>query len=166
METRRRSRRFDRRKTVRRSRPSPALVRSHRLKGDRSENAFIQEMSSKGMRVTSGIPLMEKDRVVLYIGEEKKPVVAQVVWARKEGIIEKRMTGKPGQAFVAGCTFVRESPKKPRKKKAAPVRISRKGSEYSARLIRILLIGGGLAMLAIGINIVFSLFSILGSSGG
>ncbi len=144
METRRRSRRFDRRKTVRRSRPSRALVRYHRLKGDRSENAYIQEMSSKGMRVTSGIPLEAKDRVVLYIGEEKKPVVAQVVWARKQGIIEKRMTGKP----------------------VKQIKISRKGVEFSNRLVRGVMIAAGLGLLALLIHMSFSLFSMLGSSSG
>ncbi len=40
METRRRSRRFDRRKTVRRNQAAAALVRSNRLKGKKAENAL------------------------------------------------------------------------------------------------------------------------------
>lgn len=162
MATKRQSRRFDRRRTVRRNRPMSALVRSHRFKGARSENAFVQEMSSKGMRVISGIPLVEKDRVVLYMGEEKKPVSAQVVWARKEGIIEKRLTGKPGQAFVAGCVFVEEKPKKSPRKPVRQIKVSRKGAEYSNRLVRVIVIAAALGLGALLVNASFSRLSMLG----
>ena len=168
METRRRSRRFDRRKTVRRTRPTRALVRSSRCKGKQAENAYVQEMSSKGMRVTCGVPVAERDRLTVYLGTEKKPVSAQVIWARKEGLIEKRLTGKPGQAFVAGCTFVKKKTKRRAQKKRSdfgPITISRKGAENADRLIRMVLIAGSLGMVALCGQIVFTLFSLLSSSG-
>ena len=166
METRRRSRRFDRRKTVRRARPARALVRSNRCKGKQAENAYVQEMSSKGMRVTCGVPVAEKDRLTVYLGAEKKPVTAQVIWAKKEGVIEKRLTGKPGQAFVAGCTYVEKPRSKPKKKKApvAPISISPKGAEISDRFIRMVLIGGVLGMAALCVHIALILISLLSSS--
>ena len=166
MDTRRRSRRFDRRKTVRRNQPAAALVRSNRLKGKKAENAYVQEVSSKGMRVTCGVPVAENDRLIVYIGAEKKPVTAQVIWVKKEGIIEKRLTGKPGQAFVAGCAYVEETHRKSKKKKApvAPISISRRGAEISNRFIRMLLVGGVLGMVALCVHIALILISLLSSS--
>lgn len=152
----RKSARFDRRRAARRKQRVPALVGPKRAAAEQCENALIQELAADGARIVSGAPLKEEDSLVLYVGDEQKPVRAKVVWVRKEGMIEKRRSGKPGQAFLAGCRLRAAAAKPAEKKRAVPT------VDLASHVMRGAFIAGALGLAGLVIYAIVSLGNMMG----
>ncbi|MBI2899652.1 MAG: PilZ domain-containing protein [Planctomycetes bacterium] len=163
----RQSRRFDRRTATRRSRRIPAFVGPKQTPSEKCENAVVEDVSKGGLRVRSGAPLRPDESFFVYVGDKPQPMHAKVVWVRKEGLIEKRTTGKAGQAFLAGCQVQRaqekphdEAPRRNRKARGA-ARVSPGTADRMTILLRIALAAGGLGLLALVAYFVASLVNLM-----
>ncbi len=141
------SRRFHRRTALRRDRRLQALVGPKHSPSERCENAVVEEVSKEGVRVRSGAPLRPDDSFFLYVGDKPKPLSAKVVWVRKEGLIEKRQTGKAGQAFVAGCRL--RPDKQPREAKPRAAARHAGTADRITLLIRATFVAGGVGLLGL-----------------
>ncbi len=142
-ETRKKTSRIDRRRATRRLRREGALVGSRKARMDRCENAVIEEISRSGLRIRSGARLRREESVVLYPNNGAQRYHLEVVWIRREGLIEKRATGRPGQAFVAGCRLKAPERKRERQKK----KVARVGDGQATALVfRFLMIGAAVGL--------------------
>ena len=148
MASTRRSRRIDRRRSDRKPKRVSALVGKKRTAPRDCENGIVQEYGSGGLRIISGTPIKPEDSCVLYVGIEEKPIGAKVIWVRKQGIIEKRKSGKPGQAYVAGCKIKTAETAKPKKEKGrgAARRISQ--TDWTTYIMKSAFIMAGLGIIA------------------
>jgi hypothetical protein len=156
----RRSRRFDRRKATRRMQRISALVGTKHDPPENCENAVVEEIGRGGLRIRSGANLNPEDSLILYVGPEEKPVRAKVRWARKQGVIEKRRTGKPGQAVVAGLVIQERAAQPKRKERAAAKR--RPGADPTAIVMRVLFAAGALGLVGLLAYAVVSLANMMG----
>jgi len=127
---------------------------------DQCENAVVEEVGSGGLRIRAGSHLNEEDSLFLYVGDNRKPVRAKVVWVRKDGLIEKRKTGKTGQAFIAGCK-VRGTAASAKPREAAR---SGDSGDLAARLFRWGLVAGGLGFSAVIVYILVMLLQMVKSA--
>jgi hypothetical protein len=156
---------IERRRSPRKSDRIKALVGPKDSKSDACENAMIEELGKTGLRIRSGAPLNPDESFFLYVGDDRKPTRAKVIWVKKEGFIEKRRTGKAGQAFVAGVKL-RELPTKEKEPKARGAAARRaevkRDAEFSTRVVRWVFIGGGVGLLALIIYAVVSLVQLMG----
>jgi hypothetical protein len=84
------------------------LVGPKRASPEECEDAIVEALPSGGLRVRSGARLAMNDSIILYLETESHPVRAKVLAARPAGVMDKRRTGKPGQAYVADCRIRRE----------------------------------------------------------
>ena len=124
------------------------LVGGKRFCPARCEVADIEEMSRSGMRLRTGADLRKDDSVVLYSSSGAVQERIQVVWAREDGLIEKRSTGRPGRAMVVGCRIRRQKHKASR----GP------SGELMAPAVRVSVISACMALIGL---IVYTLASIL-----
>lgn len=139
--------RSDRRTATRRSRRVQALVGPKHAPSERCENAVVEEVSKEGLRVRSGAPLRPDDSFFLYVGDKPKPLSAKVVWVRKEGVIEKRQSGKTGQAFIAGCRLRPSKPEREAKSRGASGHAG--AGDRITLLIRATFVAGGVGLLGV-----------------
>ena len=133
---------FDRRRATRRQKSVAALVGPRHARPATCENAFVEDVSRGGMRVRSARSLAPGDSPVLYVGGLRQAVAAKVRWVRRHGLIVRRDSGKPSQAYVAGCALS-DAPA-PRPAPAAP-----RGSVPAAVVIWSMRIGAGLVALGL-----------------
>jgi hypothetical protein len=70
------------------------------------ENAVVEDEGGGGCRIRSAVPLERDETVRLRLDEDGRALRAAVVWARPDGIIQKRASGKPGSAYLAGCRLL------------------------------------------------------------
>lgn len=150
----RQSRRFDRRSITRRSRKISALVGRKGALPEACENAIVEDVArgGSGVRLRAATELRPEDSLFLYVGD-KPPMAVKVVWAKRDGLLEKRQSGKPGQAFVAGC---RLNKIKPRRSFWRGLRI-----DPTANLPRILFAVFGLGFAGLMIYVLASLFKLM-----
>ena len=141
--TRRKTSRMDRRHATRHLRREGALVGGRKVRKDRRENAVVEEVSRSGLRIRSGARLRREETVVLYADTGAERYHAKVVWIRPDGLIDKRATGRPGQAFVAGCRLKAPQRKRDSRKRQA-VRVG--DGRTAVLVIRLLLIGAGVGL--------------------
>lgn len=120
------------------------------------ENGLIEDVdrSGAGVRLRAATELRPEDSLILYVGEKQEPMAAKVIWVRREGLIEKRRTGKPAQAFVAGCVVKGLEAPKPRRKRGPE-------TDYSVLLMRALFAAGGLAGIGVLVYILVALFRLM-----
>lgn len=138
----RRSRRIDRRQWLRKEERRDALVGPKRHTVSRCENAVIEESGEGGLRIRSAAPVHRKETLVLYVGEKRRRMKAKVVWVKQEGLIEKRLTGKPCRAFVAGC-LVKEAEGEQRFRRESKIEVT---ADKTARVVRGAIITAGIGL--------------------
>ena len=131
-----------------RRRSNRVACRTPALIGPRREEAIIEELGEQGLRIRSGRPLRQRDRVVLLDPNLGFARDLTVVWSRPQGLIEKQ--GKPGHAYVAGCVVERVRPAIRRRKTGPP----------SDKLLRLALIGAAVSVGALLLYLLSSIVSI------
>ncbi len=142
--------RFDRRGGTRRPKQIRGLVGPKGTPPQSCENAIIEDVGGGGLRLRAGSQVRPDESLILYVGDEQKPLGVKVVWAKKEGVIEKRASGKPGQAFLAGCHLKSKDAPKPAERKRGAAKAARfRESDTGALAIKCAFYAGGLALLGL-----------------
>lgn len=157
--------RFDRRGGTRRPKQLRGLVGHKGTPPQNCENALIEDVGGGGLRLRSGSQIRPDESLILYVGDEQKPLPVKVVWAKKEGVIEKRASGKPGQAFVAGCHLKSMDAPKPAEKKRGAAKVAKRkfrDGDTGALVIKCAFYAGGLGLLGLILYGALSVLQLMG----
>ena len=147
----------ERRLAERRRVEAPALVGGRGMPRERCENGEVVEQGRGGMRIRSGRPLTVNETVFLYVDDRKHPLRAKVVWSKSDGLIEKRGSGRLGNACAAGCR-VMPAEKKVEAKRGVP---STATAHAVSLAIKLAVWGGLMAGVGCLVYVMFALFSMI-----
>lgn len=100
----------ERRHSVRQAISAPALVLHWGSTRQVWESASLQDFGASGFRLRTGLQVRDNDVILILRETDRKPICAEVVWSRKDGLVEKGLSGRCGQAFLAGCRLRLEPP--------------------------------------------------------
>ncbi len=147
----------ERRRAGRRRIDTPALIGGRDMPKERFENGELVEKARGGIRIRSGRPLSVNDTIFVYVDDPSKPVRAKVVWSKADGLIEKRGSGRLGNACAAGCRVM------PGEKKAEAKRgVPNAAAAHAVSLaIKLALWGGLMAGVGFFVYLMFALFSMV-----
>lgn len=155
----RKSGRVDRRQARRSPANSPALVGRRDMGKNHFENGVVEDAGRNGVRIRSGLSLNTDETVLIYIGDKPQPVRAKVVWSRSGGLIEKRASGRLGNACVAGCRVL--APEAPKDAKKRPAAAKSMTWTIVPILMKVVFYGGVLAVIGALVYVLGSVFSMM-----